>query len=354
MSNERVVIAMSGGVDSSVAAALLVEQGYQVIGLMLRLWSEPGGGADNRCCTPDAVDLARRVADALDIPFYLFNVEAPFRSHVVDYFVREYAAGRTPNPCLMCNRHIRFDVLLRRTLAMEARYLATGHYVRLRRADGRYRLLKAVDVDKDQSYVLYMLNQETLPHLLFPLGDYTKHQVRQMARQRGLPVADRAESQDLCFLADGDYRPFLQKNAPQAIQPGPIVTRSGQVLGQHSGLPFYTIGQRRGLGIAAPEALYVLEMNAARNALVVGAAAELGRAELTASHVSYVSGQTPPEPLRITAKIRYRANETPALLTPLPDDRAALRFDAPLRDITPGQGVVFYREEKVIGGGIIE
>lgn len=354
MSNERVVIAMSGGVDSSVAAALLVEQGYEVIGLMMRLWSEPGGETGNRCCTPDAVDLARRVADALDIPFYLFNVEAPFRACVVDYFVREYAAGRTPNPCLMCNRRVRFDLLLRRALALDARYLATGHYARLRHIDGRYRLLKAIDARKDQSYVLYMLNQKILRHVLFPLGGYVKEQVREMARQRGLPVADRAESQDLCFLADGDYRQFLQKEIPEAVQPGPIVDRTGRLLGRHKGLPFYTIGQRRGLGVAAPEALYVLEMDAARNALVVGVAAELGRTALTAGHVSYVSGQTPPEPVRVTAKIRYKASETSALLTPLPGDRAALRFDAPLRDVTPGQGVVFYRREELLGGGIIE
>jgi tRNA-specific 2-thiouridylase len=345
---------MSGGVDSSVAAALLVEQGYEVIGLMMQLWSEPGGEAGNRCCTPDAVGIARWVADILEVPFYLFNVEAPFRAHVVDYFVREYVAGRTPNPCLACNRHIRFDMLLRRALAMGARYLATGHYARLRQVDGRYHLLKGADARKDQSYVLYMLNQETLHHLLFPLGDYTKKQVREMACRRGLPTADRAESQDLCFTADGDYRQFLRKEAPEAVRPGPIVDRRGQVLGQHKGLPFYTIGQRRGLGVAAPEALYVLEVDAARNALLVGTAAELGRRKLTASQVSYVSGETPSQPQRVTAKIRYKANEAPALLTPLPGDRAALRFDDLLRDITPGQGVVFYQGEELLGGGIIE
>jgi tRNA-specific 2-thiouridylase len=345
---------MSGGVDSSMAAALLVEQGYEVIGLMMQLWSEPGGEAGNRCCTPDAMDIARWVADILEVPFYLFNVEAPFRAHVVDYFVREYVAGRTPNPCLACNRHIRFDMLLRRALAMAARYLATGHYARLRHTNGCYHLLKGVDVRKDQSYVLYMLNQETLRHLLFPLGDYTKKQVREMARQRGLPVADRAESQDICFTANGDYRQFLQKEVPEAVRPGPIVDRRGRVLGQHKGLPFYTIGQRRGLGIAAPEALYVLEVDAAHNALLVGTAAELGRSELTASQVSYVSGETPSEPQRVTAKIRYKADEAPGLLTPLPGDRAALRFDDLLRDITPGQGVVFYQGEELVGGGIIE
>jgi tRNA-specific 2-thiouridylase len=354
MAGERVVVAMSGGVDSSVAAALLVEQGYEVIGLMMRLWSEPGTGADNRCCTPDAVGIARRMADILDVPFTLVNVERQFRTRVVDYFVREYVAGRTPNSCLMCNRHIRFDALLRRALAMDARYLATGHYVRLRHVDGRYRLLKGVDRGKDQSYVLYMLNQETLRHLLFPLGDWTKAQVRDMARQRGLPAADRADSQDLCFTANGDYRQFLQKEAPQAVMPGPIVDQAGRTLGQHQGLPFYTVGQRRGLGIAAPEPLYVLELDVRLNALVVGTAAELGRTALTAGQVSYVSGETPADPQRVSAKIRYKARETPALLTPLPGNRATLRFDRPLRDITPGQGVVFYQKQDLIGGGIIE
>jgi tRNA-specific 2-thiouridylase len=354
MTKERVVVAMSGGVDSSLAAALLVEQGYDVIGLMLRIWAEPSNGFENRCCTPDAIDSARWVAESLGIPFYLYNVDAPFRALVVDYFVREYSAGRTPNPCLMCNRHIRFDILLRRALALDARYLATGHYVRLRHTNGRYRLFKGVDGHKDQSYVLYMLNQDILSHVLFPIGEYTKPQVREMARQRGLPVADREESQDLCFVADGDYRQFLQRESPEAVQPGPIVDRAGRVLGQHKGLPFYTIGQRRGLGIAAPKALYVLAIDAANNALVVGTAAELGRKELTASGVSFISGHPPSEPLSVTAKIRYKAREVSALLEPLPGDRAALRFDEPLRDITPGQGVVFYQGEELMGGGIIE
>ena len=354
MTGEHVVVAMSGGVDSSVAAALLVEQGYEVIGLMLRLWAEPGGESDNRCCTPDAVDDARRVADSLDIPFYLINVEAPFKKHVVEYFIGEYAAGRTPNPCLMCNRHIRFDLLLNRALALDARYLATGHYARLRHAGGRYHLLKGVDDHKDQSYVLYMLNQQRLSHLIFPLGEYRKPQVREIARRHDLPVAERAESQDLCFLADGDYRRFLREKIPKAVQPGPITDQTGQVLGQHQGLPFYTIGQRRGLGIAAPEALYVLEIDTPSNTLIVGPAAELRRTELTAGDVSYISGQAPQEPLPVMAKIRYKAREAPALLAPLPGHRAVLHFDHPLRDITPGQGVVFYRGEELVGGGIIE
>ena len=361
---------MSGGVDSSTAAALLVEEGYEVIGIMMRLWAEGGeGGATNRCCSPEAVEDARRVCQVLDIPFYLVNYEKDFKHHVVDYFIGEYASGRTPNPCLACNRHIKFGLLLRRVLSLDARYLATGHYARIRQADShscsldfdtlrystgaRYQLLKGVDSQKDQSYALYMLGQEQLAHLLFPLGDYTKDEVRAMALERGLPVAEKAESQELCFVHDNDYRRFLRTHAPEVIKPGPIVDTAGRVIGQHKGLPFYTIGQREGMGIAAPEALYVLEIDAARNTVVAGTRAELGRRELTAHQVSFVSGKALESPLKITAKIRYQAVEAKATLTPLDENRVALTFVEPQRDITPGQGVVFYQGEIVLGGGII-
>jgi len=348
------VAALSGGVDSSTTAALLVEQGYEVIGVMMRLWAEEGqGGATNRCCSLEAVEDARRVCYALDIPFHLINYEREFKREVVDPFIAEYARGRTPNPCLACNRYIKFDLLLRQALAMDARYLATGHYARVRQVDGRYQLLKGRDQEKDQSYVLYMLGQEELQHLLFPLGDYTKEQVRAMARQQGLPVADRAESQDLCFLVDNDYRRFLQAQAPETVQPGPILDTTGRIIGQHKGLPFYTIGQREGLGIAAPEALYVMRIDVARNALVAGAKADLGQRELAATEVNYVSGRIPDEPLEITAKIRYQAVEAEALLTPLDNGRARVIFAQPQRDITPGQGVVFYQGQTVLGGGTI-
>ncbi len=337
-----------------MAAALLVEQGYEVIGVMMRLWAEEGpGGSTNRCCSIEAMGDARCVCSALDIPFYLVNYEREFKAEVVDFFIAEYTRGRTPNPCLACNRHIKFDLLLRRALDMGAQYLATGHYARVRRVDGCYQLLKGCDREKDQSYVLYMLGQEELRHLLLPLGDYTKEQVRAMARQRGLPVADRTESQDLCFLADNDYRRFLRVHAPEAIRPGPILDTAGRVIGEHKGLPFYTIGQREGVGIAASEALYVMEIDVTRNALVVGTKGELGRRELIATEVNYVSGRVPQEPLEITAKIRYKAVEAQALLLPLGDGRARVTFAQPQRDITPGQGVVFYQGEAVLGGGII-
>jgi len=347
-------VAMSGGVDSSTAAALLVEEGYEVIGVMMRLWAEEDqeGAAANRCCSPEAVEDARHVCQILDIPFYLINYEKDFKHYVVDYFISEYGSGRTPNPCLACNRHVKFDLLLRRALSLDAQYLATGHYARVRQADGRYQLLKGVDSQKDQSYALYMLGQEELAHLLFPLGDHTKDGVRAMALERGLPIAEKAESQELCFVHD-DYRRFLRTHAPEAIKPGPIVDTAGRIIGQHKGLPFYTIGQREGMGIAAPEALYVLEMDAARNTIVAGTKAELGRRELIAQQVSFVSGRMPASSVKVTAKIRYKAVEAKATLTPLDQNTVALTFVEPQRDITPGQGVVFYQGEVVLGGGII-
>ena len=349
-----VVVAMSGGVDSSVAAASMVEQGYQVIGLMLRLWAEPGPTA-NRCCTPDAVADARRVADQLGIPFYVRDYRDVFKKTVVDYFTQSYAHGLTPNPCIVCNEKVRFGQLLNEALALGASHLATGHYARLRQtAEGDYQILKGIDRSKDQSYVLYRLTQEQLPHILFPVGDYVKLDIRAMARERGLPVFERADSQDLCFVSDGDYRQFLARHLPDAVRPGPLLDTAGRVLGQHRGLPHYTVGQRKGLGIAAPQPHYVLRLDVAGNAVIVGTAEELGRRQLTASQVTAISGRLLPSPLDITAKIRYQATDSPAVLTCLPGQRAHLRFDRPLRDITPGQSVVFYQDDVLLGGGVIE
>jgi tRNA-specific 2-thiouridylase len=351
--NTRVVVAMSGGVDSSAAAALLTEQGYDVIGLMLRLWAE-GGGAANRCCTLEAMADARAVADMLDIPFYVRDYKNAFKSIIVDPFIEAYAAGVTPNPCLTCNRVIRFDLLLKEALSLGAQYLVTGHYARVRQnAQGEYELWRGIDHSKDQSYVLHTLTQKNLPHVFFPLGDYTKEEVRRIAEKYRLPVFNKTESQDLCFLGDDGYRGFLQRHAPDTLIPGNIVNTRGEVLGQHQGLPAYTIGQRKGLGLAYSEPLYVIRLDRARNQLVVGARSELGRDELSAHSVTYISGRPFEAPVRVQAKIRYKARPVPATVTPLPDNRLQARFDSPLPDITPGQGFVFYEGDKVLGGGII-
>jgi tRNA-uridine 2-sulfurtransferase len=354
-SSSQVVVALSGGVDSAVAAALLVEQGCNVIGAMLRLWAErgPDDAHANRCCTPEAVCRAQRVADRLDIPFHLIDAEALFKTHVVDYLVAEYTAGRTPNPCVLCNRAIRFGMLLNRSLALGAQFLATGHYARVRSIEGRYQLLRGRDPQKDQSYFLHALTQEHLAHVLFPLGGITKEHARDIARQRGLPVAEQPESQDICFLADGDYRRFLAQQVPDLFQPGPIRNISGQVLGQHQGLPAYTIGQRRGLGITAAEPLYVLAMEPDQNALVVGTAKELGRSECTVEEMHYIDEEAPTATYRAAAQVRYRAPATPVTVTPLACKRAHVRFASPQRDITPGQFLVLYDGEVVLGGGVI-
>jgi len=348
-SRSRAFVAMSGGVDSSVAAALLVEQGFDVAGVMLHLWAEE----DNRCCSPVAVADARSVAKQLGIDFHLVDYEDEFKTCVVDYFVAEYGRGRTPNPCLACNRQIRFGRLLHHVQALGAEYLATGHYVRIAEMDSSYKLQKGADPQKDQSYVLYMLGQDELRHLLFPVGAHTKEQVRDMARQRGLPVADRDESMEICFVTDDDYRRFLREHAPQSVQPGPILDTAGREIGRHQGLPYYTVGQRRGLGIAAPEALYVLRLDVESNALIAGTAEELGQGALVADDVTYVSGEPPEAPVRVQAKIRYKAQLADGTWTPLAGRRARVEFDQPLRDITPGQAVVAYQGDLVLGGGII-
>ncbi len=383
----RIVVAMSGGVDSSVAAALLKEEGHEVIGMMLRLWSEPGMIGDdgvvrvsqNKCCSLESVDDARRVARELDIPFYLVNVEQEFKENVVDYFYQEYVAGRTPNPCLTCNRHIRFTLLLNRALALDAEYLATGHYVRVDTdpITGKRRLRRGLDQEKDQSYVLHVLNQKQLAHACFPLGPYTKPQVRAMAAERGLIVATKAESQEICFVAQNDYRGFIDRYAVtlaerepvgigattqpngmiQLPKPGPIFDLSGRSLGRHRGLAYYTIGQRKGLGLTSPEPLHVLKIDSEQNALIVGPAKALEKTSCFVSKMHYVSGETPSEPFKALARIRYKAPEQEAVVTPLEGKRAQVTFAHPQRAITPGQAAVFYGGgdgDEVLCGGIIE
>ncbi len=378
MKKTRVVVAMSGGVDSSVAAALLVEQGYDVVGIMLRLWAEEGRDAygrpnSNRCCAPEAVADARAIAKLLGIPFYDVHAEQVFKQKVVDPWVGAYAEATTPNPCFNCNRSIRFGFLMQRALALGADYMATGHYARVVSPEcrvpspegasqtsglrtGDFRLLKGRDEKKDQSYVLHVLGQKDLRRAMFPCGGFVKAEVRELARKFNLPTAERAESQDLCFLTQGDYRGFLTRQKPEVAAPGPIVTAAGAEIGRHEGLPYYTVGQRKGLNITVNSAnsqpLFVLKLDAARNALIVGAADELGSRRAFVGAMHYCADVAPPEPLRCTAKVRYKAKEAPGVLRPLPNGGAEFEFDAPQRDVTPGQGLVCYLGDEVIGGGV--
>ncbi len=368
---------MSGGVDSSVTAALLVEQGYEVIGMMMRLWSEPcrvGEPTPNRCCTPDQIADARRIADQLNIPFYVLDSQETFRREIVQFFIDEHAQGRTPNPCIQCNRQIRFTYLLNQAFALDANYLATGHYARIRPVSverfGKsfkrdlpnratetavnYQLLKGIDETKDQSYVLHVLTQEKLAHVLFPVGEFTKTEVRALARKFNLPVASKHDSQDLCFVSDGDYRRFLREYSPDSHNPGPILAEDGRLLGQHTGLSSYTIGQRKGLGISAPQPLYVLRKEAAQNALVVGPRERLGQRHLTARDVNWIAGSAPTGPVRAQVKIRYKATAVLAVITSSQDNRVLVQFDEPVMGITAGQGAVFYDDDVCLGGGIIE
>ncbi len=363
MKKQKVVVAMSGGVDSSVAAALLKQQGYDVIGMMLRLWSEPGKEESNRCCTPDSMAQARRVAGILDIPFYVIDAKDIFRQTVVQYFLDGYKRGETPNPCLICNRKIRWRLLLDHALALGAEFMATGHYVRRRMTDnGRHELFRAVDHSKDQSYVLYVLKQDQLAHALFPVGEYPKPEIRRIAAEFELPTASRVDSQDLCFLAGEDYRNFLQRHTPEILKPGEIATTDGRVIGQHDGLANYTIGQRKGLGVFSPVPLYVITKHTSRNLLVVGTADELGFTELIARDINWISGAAPSDTFRALVKIRYSAKEVEAWVSPMETQQgslglgqeAAVKFDVPARDVTAGQAVVFYQDELMLGGGIIQ
>jgi tRNA-specific 2-thiouridylase len=334
-----------------------VEQGYEVVGVMMRLWSEPGCGSAapaNRCCTPDQMADARRVAGKLGIPFYVIDAQTHFRQTIVQFFIDQHAKGRTPNPCLQCNREIRFTYLLNQALALDANYLATGHYAQVRQTGSGFGLFMGRDAAKDQAYVLHMLTQQHLAHVLFPVGAYTKPEVRELARKFGLPVASKAESQDLCFLGDGDYRRFLREYSPQACTPGPILDVDGRLLGQHTGLPFYTIGQRKKLGLSSPEPLFVLRKDSARNALVVGPRELLGQQRLTAREANWISGSPPPPDQPVHVKIRYKATPAAGFVDGVGDGRFSITFHEPVFGITAGQGVVVFAGEQCLGGGIID
>lgn len=350
-SRRRIAVAMSGGVDSSVAAALLRDAGEDAFGLMLRLSGEDAGPA-NRCCAPADVAAARQVAGQLDFPFYVVDAREAFEQSVISPFLSGYAQGLTPNPCIECNRSIRWGVLLEHALAFGATHLATGHYARVEHLDGGHILRTGLDARKDQSYVLHVLTQSHLAHAIFPLGELTKEQVRAHARELRLPVADRHESQDLCFV-DGDYRAFLAARGV-APNPGPILGLEGEHLGQHSGLAHYTLGQRQGLGIASRQALYVVEKDRARNALIVGRREQVGRQRFDLAHVNWIAGAPPAPTFEAHAQVRYHAVRLRARVECRSDGRAAVELEATQPDVAPGQSAVFFAGDICLGGGIIQ
>lgn len=353
MPKKRVIVAMSGGVDSSVAALLLNQAGFEVIGVTLRLWTvnrEDASPLHQGCCSVEDTDDARRVCQELGIRHYVINAENEFQKHVVDYFIQEYQRGRTPHPCIACNDRIKFDFLLNRSLAMDADFIATGHYARtLTGADGVTHLLRGIDEGKDQSYVLFGLQQHQLQRLLLPVGKFPKSSIRSIAAENNLPIADKPDSQDICFIPQGDYRSFLEARLTPTV--GNILDTNGQVLGQHPGIEFFTIGQRRKLGLSTGEVLFVIGLNPEENTVIVGTEEHLYSQKFLIERVNWLT-QEPPNPVNVDVKIRYRSSMVPATVTPRGSD-ALVEFIQPQRAITPGQAAVIYFEEEVLGGGFI-
>jgi len=349
----RIVVAMSGGVDSSAAACLLKEQGHEVIGLFMRNGAHAEREGGKGCCTLADAHDAQAVASHLDFPFYAINFEEQF-GQLIDYFVEEYLRGRTPNPCIMCNRDLKFGHLLDFAREFDADAVATGHYARLESRDGRRVIRRGIDKDKDQSYVLFNLTQQQLARVEFPIGHLNKDQVRELARRVGLRVHDKHESQDICFVPDGDYRKILREHSPGRSSPGSIVDEGGRVVGEHEGLEFYTVGQRRGLGVALGSPRYVTKLDTTTNTVHIGPDDQLFSEEFTVDRVNWVSGPELAAPEHCDVQIRYTPVSSPATVEPLEDDRARVTFDGPQRAITPGQAAVFYREDEILGGGWIE
>jgi tRNA-specific 2-thiouridylase len=367
----RVVCGMSGGVDSSATAALLLEQGYEVIGITLKLWPQDCvNRAEDKCCGPQAVTDARAVCHKLDIPYYLIDEAAEFQKHVIQYFADEYKAGRTPNPCVMCNQNLKFGRLIDRASQLGADFIATGHFARIERsserefalfenqsrltsAATRYLLKRGRDLKKDQSYFLFSLRQDQLARALFPLGEKTKSDTREVARHCQLKTADKEESMEICFVPDNNYGGFLQSANLVQKHRGEIVDLHGQVLGHHDGIEFYTIGQRKGLGITTPRPVYVIDLDVENNRVVVGDDSALDRDEFTATNCNWIPFDQLTEPIEVTAKIRYNHPGTPATVTPMGNGSVKVKLHTPQRAITPGQAAVFYQDDLVLGGGWI-
>ena len=355
---KKVVVGMSGGVDSSVAALLLKRQGYDVVGVTMQIWQEESPAvtaAQGGCCGFDAAEDARRVADVLDIPHYVMNFRKEFREKVMDYFVSEYLAGRTPNPCIACNRYVKWESLLRRSMEIGADYIATGHYAGIiRLKNGRYAVRNAVTTKKDQTYALYSLTQEQLAHTLMPVGDYTKEEIRQIAEEAGLPVAHKPDSQEICFIPDNDYAAFIDREAKERVpKPGNFVTTDGQVLGRHLGITHYTVGQRKGLNLAMGRPVFVKEIRPDTNQVVIGEADEVFGGSLVCGHINYMGMEDLKEPREALAKIRYGHTGEKCVMERIGEDRIKCVFQKPVRAMTPGQAVVFYEDGYVLGGGTI-
>jgi len=346
----KVIIGMSGGVDSSVAAAVLLEQGYDVIGVTMKLWN--GEQTDAGCCSLSAVNDARRVADKLNIPYYVMNFEADFTKYVINNFIDEYKNGRTPNPCIACNKYIKFDALLEKAKAIGADYVATGHYAKISNNNGVFSLERAADEKKDQTYFLYNMTQYQLAHTLMPLYDITKDTTREMAEKMGLAVANKPDSQEICFVPDGDYAKFIEQTAGKSPI-GNFVDESGKIVGQHKGIIHYTVGQRKGLGIALNRPVYVTKIDTQTNTVILGGDGLQLSDTLTASNVTYIPFEKLDGSMKCTAKIRYNTKDAPCEIFPT-DNGGRVVFDQPQRAITPGQAVVFYDGNIVLGGGIID
>jgi tRNA-specific 2-thiouridylase len=350
-----VIVGMSGGVDSSATAALLLEQGFEVVGITLKLWPQDCvSRAEDKCCGPQAVADARAVCHTLGIPYYLIDESAEFQSKVIQYFADEYKAGRTPNPCVMCNQNLKFGRLIERADQLGARYIATGHFARIERCDdGRVLLKRGRDPRKDQSYFLFSLRQDQLARALFPLGEKTKSDTREVARHCRLKTADKEESMEICFVPDNDYGGFLRQANLAQPHRGDIVDLNGRVLGGHDGIEFYTIGQRKRLGISSPKPLYVVDLDAASNRVTVGDESALERDELTVDRCNWIPFDRPSGQFEAAVKIRYNHPGTTATVTPMGDGRAKVRLHSAQRAITPGQAAVFYQDDLVVGGGWI-